>query len=70
MSDPLPWWAVLLRWLGWSVSQEFKVMQRDHQNAVVEYTTGMPTRKDAERYCDTNKGHWVRRSIEVWRDRK
>lgn len=66
--DPLPWWATILRWFGWSVGQEFMVMQYDHQKTVIAWTTGMPTRKDALDLCDTQKGQWVRRSIEVWRD--
>jgi len=68
MSDPLPWWAAILEFLGWSVTQEFKVMKYDHQRTVIEWTTGMPTRKDAIECCDTADGQWVRRSIEVWRD--
>jgi len=64
MRDSFPWWAVVLKKLGWCVSQEFQVMSPGY----VLWTSGMPTRKDAEDRCDSSQGQWVRRVIEVWRD--
>ena len=70
--DRFLWWSFLPRILGWSVSQEFQVMSRDHQGCVFQWVTGMPTRKDAERCCDAErycgKSLWVRRVVEIWKD--
>ena len=66
MTDRLPLWAHVLRWLGWSVSQEFQVMATDSDTAEYEAAAGLPNRGVANHAC--RDGQWVRRVIEVWRD--
>jgi hypothetical protein len=66
MLDPLPWWANVLRFFGWSVDQEFVVLKMDHQKCPIVWTDGMPSRADAEK--DLTQGHWVRRIITIYRE--
>jgi hypothetical protein len=65
--DKLPLWARLLAVFGWSVAQEFQVMSRDDDGVTaIEWTTGLPTRKDADERCDKAAGQWTRRVLVVW----
>ncbi len=68
MSDTMPFWASLLTLLGWHVSQEFQVVQLDHQGCVIVYTSGFPTPEAAAEYCEPHQA--IRRVISVWRDHR
>lgn len=64
--DSDPWWAPILRLLGWQVDQDFQIMHRDHQNTVRLWSECYPTKASAEHDCQP--GQFVRRVINIWKD--
>lgn len=68
MSDKMPFWTHILRWLGWTVEQDWEVVKKDYQGCVRLWANGYPTKLSAQTYSNKTPGSWVRHSINVWRD--
>jgi hypothetical protein len=60
MLDSLPWWAFILRRLGWSVIQDWQICEHDYDGCVRIHTSGMLTKESAEELMKCSRKRYTK----------